>query len=60
MEKNTIEFKFRFLSMCNISSVHVSTEAGSIVTSDMMIDMITYCSKGDLDIAASALQWFKK
>ena len=40
----------------NISSVNVSTEAGSIVTSDMMIDMITYCSKGDLDIAASGLR----
>ena len=40
----------------NISSVNVSTEAGSIVTSDMMIDMITYCSKGDLDIAVSGLR----
>lgn len=38
-----------------ITNAKLSTESGSIVTSDMMIDMITYCSKGDLDIAASGL-----
>ena len=40
----------------NISNAKLSTEAGSIVTCDMMIDIITYCSKGDLDLAISGLR----
>ena len=48
-------FEYKILRSNLLDAMH-ETETGEKVTGDMLIDMITFCSKGDLDLAIRGLQ----
>merc|ERR1712126_348133 len=48
-------FEYKILRSNLLDAMH-ETETGEEVTGDMLIDMITFCSKGDLDLAIRGLQ----
>ena len=63
--KNYFDFKMRdklkkmfeyWIFRRNLSHAMITTETGVTVTAQMLVDMITFCSQGDLNLAIRGLQ----